>query len=107
SGRSYTFAQLLDLSASIAHGLVARGIRPGDRVAFACPNVPEVALAYHGVLAAGAVAMMLNPLATPDELTKYFAIGKPRLVISVAMFIDGIRAADPAMPIIAIGDAPG
>src|SRR5262249_52440656 len=70
TGRSYTFGQLLDLSASIAHGLIARGVTPGDRVAFICPNLPEVALAYHGAVAAGAVAMMVNPLSTGDELAK-------------------------------------
>jgi acyl-CoA synthetase (AMP-forming)/AMP-acid ligase II len=107
TARSYTYRQVLDLSASVAHGLIARGVAPGDRVAFICPNVPEVALAYHGVLAAGAVAMMLNPLSTPGELEKYFAVGKPRLAVTVAMFVDAIRAAAPALPLIVIGQATG
>src|SRR5215831_12153957 len=107
TGRTYTFRQVLDLSASVANGLVARGINPGDRVAFVCPNLPEVALAYHGVIAAGAVAMMVNPLSTGEELVKYFGVGSPRLVITVAPLVTAIRAAAPALPIIAIGDAPG
>src|ERR1044071_2487289 len=61
TGRSYTFRQVLDLSASVANGLVARGIAPGDRVAFIVPNLPEVALAYHGAIAAGGGAGMGNP----------------------------------------------
>jgi 4-coumarate--CoA ligase len=72
TGNSYTFRQLLDRSASVANGLIARGVAPGDRVAFVCPNLPEVAIAYHGVIAAGAVAMMVNPLSTAEELAKYF-----------------------------------
>src|SRR5947207_14433420 len=64
TGRSYTFRQLLDLSASVANGLIARGIAPGDRIAFVCPNIPEVALAYHGAIAAGAGAVKGKPLAT-------------------------------------------
>jgi len=107
TGRSYTFRQLLDLSASIANALVERGIAAGDRVVFVTPNVPEVALAYHGVLAAGAVAMMLNPLSTAEELAKYFAVGKPKLAITVAMFVPTIRAAAPKLPIIVIGEAEG
>ncbi len=106
SGRSYTFGQLLDHAASIANGLIARGVAPGDRVAFLCPNLPEVALAYHGVIAAGAVAMMVNPLSTADELTKYFAVGKPGLVITVAPLVAAIRAVAPTLPVISIGDAP-
>jgi acyl-CoA synthetase (AMP-forming)/AMP-acid ligase II len=107
TGRRYTFRQVLDLSASIANGLVERGIAPGDRVVFVCPNVPEVALAYHGVLAAGAVAMMLNPLSTAEELAKYFAVGKPALAITVAPFVATIRAAAPGLRIIVIGEAEG
>jgi len=106
TGRSYTFRQLLDDSASVANSLVARGIAPGDRVAFVCPNLPEVAIAYHGVIAAGATAMMVNPLSTGEELAKYFAVGSPRLVITAAPLVGAIRAAAPGLPVIAIGDAP-
>jgi acyl-CoA synthetase (AMP-forming)/AMP-acid ligase II len=107
TGRSYTYRQVLDLSASVANALVARGVRPGDRVAFVCPNIPEVALVYHGVIAAGAVAMMVNPLSTPGELAKYFGVGKPSLVVTLAMFADAIRAADPGLAMIVIDGTPG
>jgi acyl-CoA synthetase (AMP-forming)/AMP-acid ligase II len=107
TGRSYTFRQVLDLSASVANGLAARGIAPGDRVAFIVPNLPEVALAYHGTIAAGAVAMMVNPLATREELVKYFAVGSPRLAITAAPLVESIRAVAPELPVIAFGDAPG
>src|ERR1043165_1869336 len=92
TGRSYTFRQLLDLSASVAHGLVARGVAPGDRVAFIVPNLPEVAIAYHGVIAAGAVAMMVNPLATRDELVKYFGVGRPRMAITIPPLVGAVHA---------------
>ncbi|GEM_PF-5035715 len=45
TGRSYTYQQVLDHSASIANAFVARGIVPGDRIAFVVPNTPESALA--------------------------------------------------------------
>jgi acyl-CoA synthetase (AMP-forming)/AMP-acid ligase II len=107
TGRSYTFRQVLDLSASVANGLVARGIAPGDRVAFIVPNLPEVALAYHGAIAAGAVAMMVNPLATREELVRYFGVGSPKLAITTAPLVEAIRAVAPELPVIALGDAPG
>jgi acyl-CoA synthetase (AMP-forming)/AMP-acid ligase II len=106
TGRSYTIGQLLDLSASVAHGLIARGVAPGDRVAFMCANVPEVAIAYHGAIAAGAVAMMVNPLSTAEELAKYFSVGSPELVIASAPLVGMIRAVAPGLPVISIGEAP-
>lgn len=105
TGRSYSFRQVLDLSASIAHGLRARGIETGDRVAFLTPNVPEVALAFYGTITAGAVAMMLNPLSTPSELSQYFRIGRPKVAVTVPALLPAIRAAAPDLPVIAIGDA--
>ena len=104
SGRTYTYTQLLGLSASVANALVERGIEPGDHVAFITPNIPEAALGYHGVIAAGAVAMMLNPLSTPSELKKYFEIGKPKIAITVALFVDTIRAAAPDLPLFVMGE---
>ncbi|MGH9886992.1 MAG: class I adenylate-forming enzyme family protein [bacterium] len=107
TGRTITFGELLDRSASFAHALIARGVAPGDRVAFVVPNLPEVAIAYHGVIAAGAVAMMVNPLSTADELPKYFGVGSPRLVVTVPPLVEAIRVAAPGLPVIALGEAPG
>src|SRR5262249_28670780 len=106
TGHSFTFGELLDRSASIAHGLIARGVAPGDRVAFVCPNLPEGVLAYHGTIAAGAIAMMLNPLSTADELAKYFKVGSPRLATAVAPVAAAIRAAAPGLPVIGLGAPP-
>jgi acyl-CoA synthetase (AMP-forming)/AMP-acid ligase II len=107
SGRSLTFAALLAHSASFAHGLLARGLNKQDRVAFLVPNLPEVAIAFHGTIAAGGVAMMLNPLSTQGELEKYFSPGNPARVVTVAPFLALIRAAAPGLPIIVIGEASG
>ncbi len=105
TGRSYTYQQVLDHSASIANAFVARGIVPGDRIAFVVPNTPESALAYHGAIAAGAVAMMLNPLSTADELVTYFKLAPPKLVVTVGSFVDAITKAAPELPRIVIGEA--
>lgn len=104
TGRSYTFRNVLDHASSIAHALIARGVKQGDRVAFVVPNIAEVALAYHGTIAAGAIAMMVNPLSTPDELKKYFAVGQPKLVITVPPLVDGIVKAMPDLPIVVLGE---
>ncbi|MFT3697002.1 MAG: AMP-binding protein [Kofleriaceae bacterium] len=104
TGRSYTFRNVLDHSASIAHALIARGVKPGERVAFVVPNIAEVALAYHGVIAAGAIAMMVNPLSTPDELKKYFAVGHPKLVITVPPLVEGLTKAAPDVPLVVLGE---
>ncbi|WDZ89477.1 long-chain fatty acid--CoA ligase [Nocardiopsis sp. HUAS JQ3] len=52
----------------VANLLVARGIRPGDRIALASPNVPYFPFVYFGALKAGAVIVPLNVLLTPREI---------------------------------------
>ena len=53
-GDSDTSYRELDAgSARVAGMLLARGVRPGDRVGVMLPNVPEFAIAYYGALRAG------------------------------------------------------
>jgi acyl-CoA synthetase (AMP-forming)/AMP-acid ligase II len=104
SGRPLTFAELLAQSASVANSLIARGLRKQDRVAFLVPNLPEAVVAFHGVVAAGGVAMMLNPLSTSDELAKYFSLGTPRFVITLPTMVETIRRIEPNLPLIVIGE---
>lgn len=104
SGRTLTFADLLAQSASVANAFIARGLRKQDRVAFLVPNIPETVVAFHGVLAAGGVSMMLNPLSTSDELAKYFSLGKPRFVVTLPTMVDTIRRIEPNLPLIVIGE---
>lgn len=53
----------------VANLLVSRGIKPGDRVALASPNVPYFPFVYFGALKAGAIVVPLNVLLTSREIT--------------------------------------
>jgi 2-aminobenzoate-CoA ligase len=67
-GRSITYRELADESARLANALVAKGVRPGERVAFRLPNRPEaitVALASWRI---GAVVVPTPLQARASEL---------------------------------------
>ncbi|MQA93707.1 MAG: AMP-binding protein [Streptosporangiales bacterium] len=65
---------LVDMLANqVASLLVARGIRPGDRVALACPNLPYFPFVYFGALKAGAAVVPLNVLLTGPEIAYHLA----------------------------------
>ena len=68
---SLTYSQLDDATARVAGLLRARGIEPGDRVGVMLPNVPEFAIAYYGVLRAGAVVVPMNVLLKEREVSFY------------------------------------
>lgn len=69
-GTTWTYDHLGREVDAVAAGLVEAGIRPGERVALALPNVPQtVALAF-GVWRAGAVLVPLEPSLTTVELVR-------------------------------------
>jgi long-chain acyl-CoA synthetase len=66
--RSFTFDDLQALSSRAAHGLVAAGVQPGDRVALYGPNCWEWLVAYYGIAKTGAVVIPINVMLTTDEV---------------------------------------
>jgi fatty-acyl-CoA synthase len=52
----------------LAHALRASGVSPGDRVAYMCPNIPEMLVANFGVPLAGAVLVPINTRLSADEV---------------------------------------
>jgi long-chain acyl-CoA synthetase len=63
---SYGFVNTI--ANQIAHLLRSRGVRPGDKVALACPNLPYFPMVYFGILKAGAVVVPLNVLLKRREI---------------------------------------
>ena len=77
SGRTLTYGQLAGGVRRVAAGLAARGFAKGDVFAIFCPNLPEYALAFYGVSAAGGVNTTINPLYTADELARQLTDATP------------------------------
>jgi long-chain acyl-CoA synthetase len=63
-----TYAQVDAAANMVANLLVSRGIRPGNKVALSCPNLPQFPIIYYGVLKAGAVVVPLNVLLKGREI---------------------------------------
>jgi len=63
-----TYAELAELSARVAHGLAARGIRAGDAVALVLGNTPAFVAGFFGITGLGGIAAPLNPSFKRDEL---------------------------------------
>ena len=82
-GRSYTYAEIHREAQQFAAGLIARGIKPGDRVGLFLPNVPIYASAYYGAMMAGAIVVNFSPLYTVEELAWQVADSGTRLLVSL------------------------
>ena len=67
-GHAVTYAQMDATTDRVAAGLLASGLRRGDRVAVQLPNIPAFLEAYFGILKAGLVMVPLNPMLKAQEI---------------------------------------
>jgi len=63
-----SYAELASRSGAIAAGLSAAGIEPSDRVAIMLRQGSDLAAAFFGALAVGAVAVVVNELLRPRQV---------------------------------------
>ncbi|NCC24720.1 MAG: long-chain fatty acid--CoA ligase [Deltaproteobacteria bacterium] len=77
------YAKLKQASETVAVSLREYGVRKGDCVAIMLPNLPQTIIAYWGVLKAGAVAVMTNPLYMEKELLHHFNDSGAKVLITL------------------------
>ncbi len=82
SGQSrYTYAQFGERCERLAGGLLAEGVRRGDRVAFLSFNNNQLLEGYYGPPLIRAIAMPLNVRLTAGELAQILRHAEPRILI--------------------------
>lgn len=77
-----TYAQVNGAANQVANLLVSRGIKPGDKVAFSCLNLPYFPIVYYGILKVGAVVVPLNVLLKGREVAYHLADSEAVLYLS-------------------------
>lgn len=100
-GRTLSRPEFAEVVMGLAGRLGALGLGPGDRVAMALPNGPELVEAILAVAALGATAAPLNPSYTEPEFRFYLGDLNPRMLlvpedrgVAVRRAADGIPIAD-------------
>ncbi len=88
TGRTITYGQLAQQVRAFAAGLAGRGLQPGDVVAIFSPNLPEYAVAFHGIARAGGTVTTVNPLSTAEELSRQLTDAGARLLLTAPPFAD-------------------
>lgn len=66
--RRVTYREFAAETTRVAHALRATGVRPGDRVAYLLPNIPEMLVAHFAVPLASAILVAINTRLAPAEI---------------------------------------
>ena len=93
SGRTITYPQLVESIRGLAAGLSERGFGKGDVFAHFAPNLPEYAVAFHGVASAGGVNTTANPLLTVKEFASQLVDSGARLIVTIPELVEKSTAA--------------
>jgi len=92
AGQVMTYADAFAQSARLAHLLIAKGVKPGDRVAVQVEKSAQAILLYLACMRAGAVYLPLNTGYTLAELEYFIGDAQPRVVVCDPAKIGGISA---------------
>ena len=89
-GRTLTYAQAEETSSRFASALASLGVTKGTRVAIFMPNIPQLVLAYFGILKAGGMVVMCNPIYKEAELEDQLKDSGAVVVIATYSVVKGL-----------------
>ena len=82
-GSSTSYKKAVEDIHRCAKGLVALGIKPGDRVTVCMPNAPQTVTVFYAINLIGAVANMVHPLSAVNEIA--FCINDSQSVAAITL----------------------
>lgn len=91
-GTCISYGELDDLTTRFAFALRQLGISQGDRVALMLPNIPQTVIAYYGILKAGAVVVLTNPLYVEREIQTQLTDAEAETMVVLDLFYSRVRA---------------
>ncbi|MGN5237008.1 MULTISPECIES: acyl--CoA ligase family protein [unclassified Rhodococcus (in: high G+C Gram-positive bacteria)] len=91
--RRYTYAEFAEETQRLARVLKSR-IKPGDRVAYLTPNVPETLIAHFAVPLAGGVLIALNSRLAGPELDYILNHAEASLLFVDSEFVGSLAGVD-------------
>ena len=96
-GEETSYREIVARIEAFAGALADRGIAVGDVVGLLAPNSAAFAVAFHGILRAGATATTINVLFTAKDIVKQLTDAKAKMLITVSPLLAQAKEAAAAM----------
>lgn len=85
NNKKITFAQMIETIETVAQALLASGVKKGDFVSVVAPNTPQALISVYAINRMGAVANMIHPLLSANEIKKFVEHVDSKAVITFDM----------------------
>lgn len=93
-GRTWTYAEIGELSRRATRGLQDLGVVKGTRVGLCLPNTPYYVILYFAILRAGGVVVNFNPLYTEREMAHLVEDSGTEIIVSTDLQVSLPKIAD-------------
>jgi len=110
SGRTISYAELVDKSSRLATGLARHGFQRGDVLAIFSPNSPEYVLAFLAVAMLGGATTMVPPLFTDEEVRTQLADSEADYLMTIPQLLPKLNQVMPestVRKVFVVGEAEG
>ena len=91
-GRQMTYKNLCREIDICARALKAIGTRPGDKITICMPNCPNTVIMFYAVNAVGAIANMIHPLSSENEIEFYIKESESITAVTLDQFYHKFEA---------------
>ncbi len=82
-GSRMTYRRLNHEANRFANALLALGLGKGARIVLLLPNIPQMVVAFFGVLKAGMTAVFIPPVTDPEELVRIIKKVEASLLVTI------------------------
>ncbi len=100
--KKITFSQMIEQIEIISKALLEIGVEKGDRVSVVAPNTPQTLFMVYAINRIGAVANMIHPLLSANEIKRFVEQVNSKALLTFDMVypkIAGVEWASPCDPV--------
>ena len=97
-GKGTSYGELEQTVARFAGALQDLGVQKGDHIAFLLGNTPHFIISLYASMRIGAVAIPINPIYTPDEISYIIKNGDVKTVIALDLLLPLVEAGVQGFP---------
>ena len=90
-GNRMTFKELIEKVEYASRALRSLGVKEKDVVTICMPNTPEAVIAFYAINKIGAIADMVHPLSSEEQIKFYLNESKSRVMIMIDINYDKLK----------------